>query len=181
MENRELIFLKPETLERKLVGKVISRFEDAGFRIEKIKKGRVTKELAELLYPNSEEQLKGMGNKTLKAMEERGGKDKVMEVFGTMEPYAIGEILNGWNRQYATSGEVIAVVIQNEDAPNKARALIGKTDPALADKGTIRGDYAADSIYQANIEKRGCKNLVHASDDQRAAVEIELFEKHFFK
>jgi nucleoside-diphosphate kinase len=180
MQSKELIFLKPETLEMKLVGKIISRFEDAGFKLVKVKKNKISKELAELLYPNSETQLNGMGNKTLASMSQKGGNELVMKLFKTLNPYEIGKQLNEWNRKYATSTEVIACIIEAEDAANKARALIGKTDPSMADKGTIRGDLAKDSIYQGNMEKRACRNLVHASDAERAEVEIGYFEKLFF-
>lgn len=180
MQSRELIFLKPEAIEMKIVGKIISRFEEAGFKLVKVKKGRISKELAELLYPNSEGQLSGMGNKTLASMSQKGGTELVMKLFKTADPYEIGKQLNGWNRKYATSAEVIACIIEADDAANKARALIGKTDPAMAEKGTIRGDLAKDSIYLGNTERRACRNLVHASDAERAEIEIGYFEKYFF-
>lgn len=180
MQSRELIFIKPEVIERKLVGKIISRFEEAGFKLIKIKKGLISKELAELLYPNSNEQLIGMGNKSLASMSQKGGTEMVMKIFGTTDPLEIGKQLNGWNRKYAVSGEVIACIIEADDAANKVRALVGKTDPSMADKGTIRGDFGNDSIYQGNIERRACRNLVHASDTGRAEIEVGYFEKYFF-
>lgn len=178
--NRELIFVKPDAIERKLVGKIIARFEEAGFRIERMRKGRISPELAALLYGDSEAQLSGMGNKTLKAMMERGDEPKIMEIFGTKEPYRIGQTLNSWNKAYAVSADVIALIIQKEDAANAARALVGKTDPSAADRGTIRGDFGEDSIYQGNLEKRACRNLVHASDDDTAPTDVKNFEERFF-
>ena len=44
------------------------------------------------------------------------------------------------------------------------------------DKGGLKND----SIYQANLEMRGCRNMVHASDDDRAAIDIKNFEDYFF-
>ena len=181
MQSRELIFLKPnDAIKRKLVGKIITRFEESGFNIIRMRKSRISKELAVLLYPDSETQLTGMGNKTIESMSKKVGADAVKKQFGTMDPYKIGIKLNEWNREYASSDDVIACILEGEDAPTRARALIGKTDPALADKGTIRGDFGNDSIYQANLEMRACKNLVHASDAERAEVEIGYFEKYFF-
>ena len=63
----------------------------------------------------------------------------------------------------------------------EARAIVGKTDPAISPNGTIRGDYAADSIYKANIEKRACQNIVHASDVDTAEMDLKNFEEYFFK
>ena len=180
MQSRELIFIKPDAIERKLVGKIISRFEEIGLVMLKIKKGRISEELAQLLYPDSEVQLGGMGNKTLTSMSQKGGTETVMNLFGTTDPLAIGKQLNEWNRKYAVSTDVIAVILEGDDAANKSRVLIGKTDPSMSDKGTIRGDYGNDSIYQGNMERRACRNLVHASDSETAEGDAANFEKHFF-
>lgn len=176
--SREFSYLKRDALERKLVGEIISRFEKAGLSILKIKKGRISNKLATLLYEDSEEQLNGMGGKTLSSLSEK----EVMGIFGTVKPYEIGKQLNSWNKAYATSADVIALVVEGDgdDVPARVRALIGKTDPAKADKGTIRRDFANDSIYKATVEKRSCRNLVHASDPARAEIEIKLFEENFF-
>lgn len=178
--SKELIFIKPDAIERKLIGTIISRFEETGLTIQKMKKGRISPALAELLYPDSEAQLSGMGGKTLTSMSEKGGTEMVMKLFGTTDPLGIGKQLNQWNRGYAVSTDVIAMVLEGEDAANKSRALIGKTDPSISPKGTIRGDYGNDSIYQGNIEKRACRNLVHASDADTAEGDVANFEKHFF-
>ena len=179
--SQELIFLKPDGIKRSLVGTVIERFEKAGFKIVKMRKGRISKELSELLYQDSKNQLEGMGAKTTKAMAEKGEKARIMQLFGTEVPFEIGKQLNQWNRAYATSSDVIAVILEKEgDAVTEARAIVGKTDPAISPKGTIRGDFAADSIYRANTEKRACENVVHASDVDTAEMDIENFEKHFF-
>ncbi|MEM0087126.1 MAG: nucleoside-diphosphate kinase [Candidatus Micrarchaeaceae archaeon] len=180
MESKELVFIKPDGVERKLVGKVISRFEENGFKILRLKKGRIPMSVAEKLYPDSVEQLTGMGNKTLKSMHDRGEDAKVTEIFGTTDPMEIGRQLNQWNRTAATSAEVVAMILVGEDAPKRARALVGNTDPSKAEKGTIRGDFANDSIYQGNMERRACRNIVHASDEERAPIETKLFEEEFF-
>lgn len=179
--NREFSFLKPDAISRGLIGKVISRFEEAGFKIVRMRKGRISNELAEQLYPNSREQLTGMGNNTIRSTRARGEGDKELtERYGSTDPYEIGKLVNSWNIKYATSTDVIAMVIEGEDAPKRIRELVGFTDPASAKKGTVRGDYGADSIAAANSEKRACRNIVHAADEQRAPVEIELFERMFF-
>ena len=46
MQSRELIFLKPDAIEGKVVGKIISRFEEAGFKLVRVKKNTISKELA---------------------------------------------------------------------------------------------------------------------------------------
>jgi len=68
--------------------------------------------------------------------------------------------------EYITSSPIVAMVLQGENAIEKARQLMGATDPAKAAKGTIRGDYGLDIG----------RNSVHGSDGlQSAETEIKLF------
>jgi nucleoside-diphosphate kinase len=67
---------------------------------------------------------------------------------------------------FMTSGPVIPVVLEAEDAVAKLRDAIGATDPADAAEGTVRKLYA---------ESKG-RNAIHASDsDENAASEIAFF------
>ncbi len=67
---------------------------------------------------------------------------------------------------YITSGPVVAMVVEGRDAVSVVRRLVGKTDPAEADPGTIRGDLAMDIG----------RNVVHASDSHESARrEIGIF------
>ncbi|HKK19832.1 MAG TPA: nucleoside-diphosphate kinase, partial [candidate division Zixibacteria bacterium] len=68
--------------------------------------------------------------------------------------------------KFMTSGPVVPMVLEKENAVAELRTLIGATDPAKAACGTIRYEIARD------IEK----NSVHASDsDDNAVKEIEFF------
>lgn len=68
--------------------------------------------------------------------------------------------------EFMTSGPVIPIALENENAVAKLRQVIGATDPAEAAEGTIRKLYA---------ESKG-RNAIHASDsDENAAREIEFF------
>lgn len=67
---------------------------------------------------------------------------------------------------YMTSGPVVVSVLEGENAIARNRELMGATDPAKADAGTIRADFAE------NIEA----NTVHGSDaPETAAEEIAFF------
>ena len=179
--SRELIFLGPDAIEKKLVGKIITRFEEAGFKIIKIRKGRMSDKLAKLMYVDTEEYFRGRGEKTLKGMKENEIPEaEVKKIFGSMDPVEMGRQIVGWKRGYETEGDIIGAVIEGEDAAKRTRVLIGYTDPSKAEKGTIRGDLGSDSIMRANMEKRAVKNLLHASDEDRAEAEIGYFEANFF-
>ena len=172
MMERAFVILKPEAIKERLVGEIISRFEKHGLRVVAMKTVKVSKEQAEKLYPDSKEQLEGMGLKTLSSSSEKD----ILDIFGTRDPYEIGKILNEWNRRYIMSDKVICVLFEGDNALEKVKKIVGHTDPSKAEKGTIRGDLANDSIEQANKEKRACKNLVHRADSkERVDYEASIF------
>ncbi len=68
--------------------------------------------------------------------------------------------------KFITSGPIVALLVEREDAISKMREVVGTTNPAIAEKGTIRGDLGG------NIEQ----NVVHASDSKESAArEIPIF------
>jgi nucleoside-diphosphate kinase len=74
-------------------------------------------------------------------------------------------------------GPLVAVVFSGRNAILRARVTCGATEPIHgAQPGTIRGDFGNDTIHDADSEKRGLENLVHASDSAAtAAREITLW------
>lgn len=167
--------IKPDAVQRRLIGAIIDRFEKAGLKLIAAKMVRPDLELARKHYPaERREFIEGMGNKTLDSYKD-GGLDP-MEDFGTDNPHAIGLEVHKWLADFLVSGPVIALVLEGEGAVAKIRDIAGHTIPAKADSGTIRGDYSDDSPIKANAEKRAIKNLVHASGDkQEAEFEINLW------
>ena len=67
---------------------------------------------------------------------------------------------------YMTSGPVVAMIVEGENAIEGMRLLMGPTRVGAAQPGTIRGDYATSTTY----------NIIHGSDaPETAAVEIKRF------
>ena len=67
---------------------------------------------------------------------------------------------------FITSGPLLAIALEGENAVAAARQLIGATDPLQAAPGSIRGDFALDTG----------QNMVHGSDSpESAARELALF------
>jgi len=183
MNERTLILVKPDGVERKLTGEIVCRFENSGLKIVAMKMLKPNKELAKKHYPDTKQQLMGMGNKILKAtLEKYGSIKKVKEIFKTENPYRIGKILRKWTIDFLISGPVVAFVLEGENAIQKARVISGYTDPSKAEKGTIRRDFGKDSIAKANEKRRAVKNLVHASgSSEEAKKEVRLwFKKNEF-
>ena len=157
---RTLIIAKPDAMERNLAGEIISRFQKAGLRVAGLKMMQINRELAEQHYSSDDSQVVGMGNKTLQAT----GEEKVLQIFGTIEPKEVGMKLREWLLSFIISKPVIVFVLEGENAIAEARKITGSTDPSKSEKGTVRGDLGDDSIAKANEEGRPVVNLVHASD-----------------
>lgn len=175
MIERTLVLLKPDAVQRSLIGKIISFFESNGLTLIGMKLVNVDPELAKKHYTDSEAQLAGMGNKTLSAT----GVEKSHEVFGTTDPKKIGLMLVEWSRSFIQTVPVVALVLEGESAIAHVRKIVGFTDPTRAEKGTVRGDLGIDSIARANLEKRATENLVHASGSvEEAVMEINLWFKN---
>ena len=171
---RTLVFLKPDGVQRGLVGEVIRRFERAGLRIAGLKMLRASRALLDQHYPSDELFLRTIGGKTREAFE-AAGLDVRRET-GTDDPVAIGRQVREWLIEFVASAPVVAFVLEGTHAVAVTRKLVGDTLPFRAAPGTIRGDFSADSPTVANLQKRPVRNLVHASGTaEEAAAEISLW------
>lgn len=164
MIQRTLILIKPDAMEKGLADEIIKRYEAAGLKVVKEKEMTAPMDIIENHYPMDPDYLKSIGEKTIAA----GQKVKSAEDQGRK--------VVSWLRKFITSGPIIALVLEGEDAVKKARKVTGFTDPATAEKGTIRGDLGTDNILDANREERPVYNLIHASgSEEEAKKEINLW------
>jgi nucleoside-diphosphate kinase len=126
-----LSIIKPDGVQKNLIGEIYSRFEKAGLEI-----------VAARMVHLSQEQAQGF--------------------------YAVHKERPFYNDLvgYMTSGPVVVSALSGEGAILKHREILGATNPADADPGTIRADFA-ESIEE---------NICHGSDAvETAAVEIAFF------
>ncbi len=172
---RSLVLVKPDGVQRGLIGEIISRFEKAGLKLIAAKMIHVDKDLVAKHYPDSRtELLENIGKKTLETYA-KYGKD-ANEELGTMDPATLGRMVNSWNMEFLSSGPVMAMVFEGVHAIDSIRMIVGATLPVFAQPGTIRGDFSIDSPALANAKKRPVRNLVHASGNvEEAKYEIELW------
>lgn len=180
-----LIILKPDAVQRGIIGDVIARFERVGLKMVGAKMVHPTEEMANKHYPTDRREfIEGMGQKTLDNYKELG-KDARAE-FGHEDPHKIGLMLQKWLVEFLTSDPVLAFVLEGPHAVELARKIAGATLPSKAQPGTIRGDYSFDSSALANESKRPIRNLIHASGNvEEVRYEIglwfgkdELFDYH---
>ena len=126
-----LSIIKPDGVQKNLIGEIYGRFEKAGLEIVAAKMIHLSNDQAEGFYSVHSER-----------------------------PF-FNDLVS-----YMTSGPVMVQAMQGEDAIAKNRDIMGATNPAEADKGTIRADFA-ESIEE---------NIVHGSDaTETAAAEIAFF------
>ena len=128
---RTLAILKPDCVRKNLIGEVIRRIQEAGFRVCAMKMVRLTKPEAEGFYAVHQ------------------GRPFFEEL-----------------TTFMSSGPCVPIVLEKEDAVTAFRTLIGATDPAEADEGTIRRAFA---------DSKG-ENIVHGSD----SVENGRLESNYF-
>jgi len=131
VRERTFALVKPDGVQRGLVGEIVRRFEQRGLQLAALKMMRISRQLAQEYYA------------------EHNGK-----------PFFAGLV------EYVTSGPVVAMLWEGENAVAIVRKTMGATDPAKAEPGTIRADFGL-SIG---------RNVVHGSDSpESAARETSLF------
>jgi nucleoside-diphosphate kinase len=171
---RTLVFLKPDGVQRGLIGEALRRFERAGLKVVGMKMVRAEASLLARHYPNDENFLRTIGGKTKEAFE-AAGLDVRNEV-GTDDLTAIGRQVRGWLIDFIASAPVAAFVLEGTHAVSVVRKIVGDTLPFRAATGTIRGDFSVDSPTVANLQKRPVRNLIHASGTvDEADAEIALW------
>ncbi len=172
-----VVLIKPDGVQRGIVGEIITRFEKVGLKIVGAKLIWVNATVAGEHYADNEDYHKSVGVKTLENYEKYGLDAN--ENLGTKDPVEIGRIVRKWNMEMLSSGPVFALLLQGPvGAVGIVRKMAGFTFPADALPGTIRGDFGIDSSYFANIEKRTAKSIIHASGNVE---EAEFERKLWFK
>lgn len=158
-----LIILKPDSVQRSLVGEIISRYERVGLKLIAMKMMVPTAELIEKHYTLDPEWRRITGEKTIKGYLDKG------LVPPTNNPLDITNILLGRLVTYMTSGPIIAMVWEGAHAVAIVRKITGGTEPLTSDVGTIRGDFVLDSYQMTDADERCIRNLVHASGSVKEA------------
>ena len=168
-QERSLVLLKPDTVQRSLIGESIKRFEQTGLKISAMK----------MVVP-TEAQLLEHYNKD-DAWYERKGKGIVEELKeqGTAiekEPIEYGKDIIRTVVHYMTAAPVVAMIMEGNKAVSLVTKIVGTTEPATSDVGTIRGDYTLDSYSHATLENRAVRNLIHQSESvEEAEREIKIW------
>jgi len=157
-----LVLVKPEAVEKNLIGEIIARFEKTDLQIVGMKLVKPTEQHLEQHYQLSPEWVSGLAQKTRDAFAKKGVEVKETDL-------QIAQRVQRWLKESLGSGLVVAMVLRGNCAVEIVRKLVGHTEPKQAAPGTIRGDLATDSYDIADREQRAIKNLVHASSSVEEA------------
>lgn len=131
MIQQTLSIIKPDGVRQNVVGSVLARIEEAGFRIVGLRMIQMSKRQAEGFY----------------------AVHRARPFFDSLT-------------DFMSSGPSVVMVLEKDNAVEDLRKLMGATDPAKAEKGTIRKDFAT------SVEA----NVIHGSDSpESAAIEIPFF------
>ena len=173
---KTFLMVKPDGLKRGLVGEIFMRLERIGLKLVSSRMIQATKEQARDNYPGTKEWLTNMGEKTFNNY--NGDEEAIKNDIGTVDKLEIGKKIHEGLITYLTDGPVILTVWEGNQAVEKVRKLIGKTDPIVADVGSLRGDFGFDTPQLAVKSGRIVfKTIVHCSD---SPLEAEREIKHWF-
>jgi len=167
-----LVLIKPDGVQRGLIGEVIKRYERCGLKLVALKMLIPTRKQAyDHYHLDSTWPLKN-GTRTLEGYKLKGKTPP------TNDPLEMAEITRKTLTNYLSCGPVIAMVWQGMNAVLNIRKITGHTEPTQSTSGTIRGDYTIDSYDMADIDHRSVRNVIHASGSvEEANNEIPLWFK----
>lgn len=169
-KERTFVILKPDTIQRGLVGEIIKRFERIGLKIVGMKMHMVNEEVLWQHYNKDDAWYIKKGANIVENKKKLGHAiDK--------EPIEYGKDIIRAMVHYMCASPVVSLVLEGNNAGAVVKRLVGGTEPATADTGTIRGDFAIDSYYLCDVDgSRGMRNLIHCTDpaDGEGAYEREV-------
>lgn len=161
-KERTLVILKPDAIQRSLVGTVLSRIENTGLKFVAMK----------FLLPEADQCWKHYNKdeawfmkKGTRIVEDRKAQNLSID----KEPLDYGKDIIQSNVDFFTSGPVLAFVVEGNQSVAIVKKLVGGTEPTTSDVGTIRGDFTVDSYALSSIDNRAVRNLVHCSDSPEEA------------
>lgn len=175
-DQQTVVLIKPDGVKKGIIPDVLQRFTRVGLKLVAAKLIWVDKTLVGKHYTDKNEYHKSVGKKILENYKKYGLD--VNESLGTKDPVKLGKMVRNWNIEFLSSGPVFAMLLEGPEAVQIVRKIVGHTYPSEALPGTIRGDFALDSAYLSNLQKRTTENVVHASGNPE---EAEFEKKLWFK
>jgi nucleoside-diphosphate kinase len=161
-KERSLVFIKPDGVQRGLIGEIIRRFERTGLKLVALKLMVLDESRCWKHYNKNDEWFEKKGARSIEEKKANGLP---------IEKDAIGygkEIIEALIK-FMTSGPVVGMIWEGNKATGIVSKLVGSTEPLTSDVGTIRGDLTLDSYEITSIDGRAVRNLIHCSESPAEA------------
>jgi len=168
-KERTLVILKPDAVQRGLVGETIKRIENTGLKLIALKFSVATEEQLWAHYNKDDAWFSQKGERIVEERKAAGmSVDKEAIEYGKDIIRALVEFMS--------AGPVVPMIWEGNQAAGIVKKIVGSTEPLSSDAGTIRGDYTLDSYQLASLDERAVRNLIHCSDPAEDALrEIPLW------
>lgn len=161
-KERTLVILKPDTVQRSLMGEVIKRFERTGLKCTAMQMFMADEARLLQHYNKDDAWFLKKGNRIVEDLQ---AQNRPVE----KEPMEYGKDIIRTIVHYMTASPVVAMVWEGNEAVSVVTKLVGTTEPKTSDVGTIRGDFTVDSYNHSSFENRAVRNLVHQSESPEEA------------
>ncbi len=168
-KERTFVIVKPDGVQRSLVGEIIRRIERTGLKIVALKMVVPTEDQCWKHYAKDDTWFQEKGERISRQLVERG-------ITPDKEAIEYGKDIIRQLAVFMTSGPVVALVVEGNRSVDVVKKLVGGTEPSTSDIGTIRGDFTIDSYDLSGLDQRAVRNLAHCSDKpEEAEREIVLW------
>ncbi len=168
-KERTFVIIKPDGVQRGLMGEIVGRFERVGLKVVGMKFGMLDKDKIWKHYGKDDAWFlkKGTG-----IVENRKAAGMVVD----KEAIEYGKDIIRALEKFMTACPVVSLVLEGNQAVAVVTKLVGTTEPTTSDVGTIRGDLTLDSYQISAVDDRAVRNLIHCSDTvENAQNEISLW------
>lgn len=157
-KERTFVIIKPDGVQRSLIGEITKRYERTGLKLVGLKFGIADEKKLWEHYNKDDAWFLKKGTKIAEDKKAAG-----LPV--TKEPIEYGKDIIRQLVKFMTSGPVVMMVWEGNQAAVVARKVTGDTEPATSDVGTIRGDLTLDSYGISAVDDRAVRNLIHCSEN----------------
>lgn len=168
-KERTFVILKPDAVQRGLMGEIIKRFENTGLKMVALKMIMATEDQCWEHYNKDEAWFLKKGANIMKNREDLG-----MPIEKEVLEY--GKDIIRALVKFMTAGPIVSIVYEGNQAVGIVKKFVGGTEPLTSEVGTIRGDYTLDSYELSSYDDRAVRNLIHCSDVvEEAEREIKIW------
>lgn len=168
-KERSFVIIKPDGVQRGLIGEIIKRFERVGLKIVGLKFGMLDKNKIWKHYDKDDAWFLKKGTNIINNLQ-------AANLPVEKEAIEYGKDIIRALEKFMTACPVVSMVLEGNEAVAVVKKIVGETEPKTSDVGTIRGDFTMDSYNISAVDDRAVRNLIHCSDEvDNANKEIGLW------